>query len=171
MPMPWNRPNPSINDDTQPPTQADGDSWLIALSVLALELPVTAAELGERLASDVVTDGIGRRCVDKALAATVIREHREAEAQRLARQAEQDAQWLARMAEQLAVPAARTRAIAERQERLRAAGELSDDASAWDALGYSAEAAERAEAEADRHADMARGVSTGGTFRVEHCRD
>jgi len=62
----------------------------------------------------------------------------------------------------------RVRAIAAKQERMRRTGELDDDADTLTAIGYTADVDVRAEAEADRHADMARGVSSGGTFRIPH---
>ena len=136
------------------------------LTWLALDLDTTAEHLAMLLGDQVVRDGWHRPAVAMATAAEMVTAHDDAIDAEQERRAQADAAWRAQFDGW--DPGARVRAIAAKQERMRRTGELDDDADTLTAIGYTADVDVRAEAEADRHADMARGVSSGGTFRIPH---
>ncbi len=153
------------------------DDLLIPLSVLALDLHTSAAELADQLADRVLVDDLGRPAIDRSVARQLITEHQAA--QQAAQQAaaarreadEAKRQRVAQLAPVINRPAERVRAIQARQEAMRAAGQL-DPGDTLAAIGLAAEVAERDErrfdAKADLTADLMAGRSTGRRFQIRH---
>lgn len=103
------------------------DCQSVPLSILALELPVTAAELERRLTGVVLIDELGRPAIDKPTAAALITEHR----QRVVEQAERERQRRDQHKAELAkLPDVRDRVrrIKAQQQALVRAGVLDADA-------------------------------------------
>jgi hypothetical protein len=140
------------------------------LSMLAIDMETTVDQLAELLDSAVLLDRLHRPSIDTALAEAMIVDHQDAKRAAAREAAKRDADWRDRMAAH-PDPSVRITAIAARQERMRQIGELDDDADPLTAIGYTRDHDARAEREADRHAALARGESSGGTFRIDHDGD
>ena len=126
---------------------------LIPLTILALELPQTAAQLEQRFAEQVLVDDLGRVCVDRAVAKTLITDHRARVAAAERRQRERDEAHREALAAQTGGVRERVRAIQAQQEAQRATGEWDPDMSAF-AVMCGQEHSERLQTAGDRFSEM-----------------
>jgi hypothetical protein len=133
---------------------------LVPLSHLALEVGADPARLARQFADTVLTDDLGRLCVDRDQARQVIAEHNARAAQRRLR----SDTLRAGMAKHLAPVRNRVRALREHQELLRARGLLDNDMTAIEAM-CAGDEQERLDGAPSRRMDAwLAGRSTGGRF-------
>ena len=159
--------------DTGKQGETMNNDLLIPISVLALDVGATGAELARRLADEVLVDDVGRLCVDRDTARALIAEHQARVAASAAAQRDRDQAYRDAIAAQSQPTHARIKALQDHQGALRATGQWDPDMSAFEVMcvGHHASRLDDAGHKFDEMLSAERRGELGSGYRLQPRRE